>query len=277
MAQYQNEYEGMGNALMNIGTMYYNSSEKRKEEERLRKEKEDERKYLAEQADREYERKVPLDILNQELKRIQIENAKLTGQKTLVDTYRPRVDKMGAIARTTVPSFEGGKLSYESTDETMQPLNPAQPRAERSPFERVGNDLVDTRTMQAVYKGKDKAAAAKPLYTSAQLVTARQEYNKMLGAQAANPSTASRKAMQTAVDAQAQLVKDIEAGLKTPLMKQEGASETTAPAPGVKMTAGGSPAEKAAFKKWTAAYEEALALGATKDEAEILANEAAGE
>lgn len=133
MAQYQNEYEGMGNALMNIGTMYYNSSEKRKEEERLRKEKEDERKYLAEQADREYERKVPLDILNQELKRIQIENAKLTGQKTLVDTYRPRVDKMGAIARTTVPSFEGGKLSYESTDETMQPLNPYQQRPTAAP------------------------------------------------------------------------------------------------------------------------------------------------
>lgn len=133
MAQYQNEYEGIGNALMGIGGMYYTASEKRKEEERLRKEKEDERKYQEAQSAKEWERKAPLETLTQELRRIQIENAKLSGQKTLVDTYRPSVDKLGAIARTTVPSFEGGQLSYESTDETMPPFNPYQQRPAAAP------------------------------------------------------------------------------------------------------------------------------------------------
>ena len=273
MSTFLNEYEGFGNALMGIGGMYYAASEKRKEEERKRKELEDERKYQATQADLEWQRKAPLETLTQELRRIQIENAKLSGQKTLVDTYRPRVDKLGTIARTTVPSFEGGQLTYESTDEPIQ----IPPRVERSPYERVGNDLIDTRNMQVAYKGEDKAAAEKPLYTSAQLINARQQYNKMLADQAGNPSTAQRKAMQSAVDAQAQLIKDIEAGLKSPLMKQESVPESTKPASGVKITAGGTPAKKAAFAKWTAAYEEALAAGATKEEAEILANQVAGE
>ena len=281
MAQYQNEYEGIGNSLMNIGAMYYSQSEKRKEEERLRKEKMDDRKYLEEQADKEYARKAPLEVLNQELKRIQIENAKLTGQKTLVDTYRPQVDTLGNVARTTVPTFEGGKLSYESTDETISPLNPYQPREPRSPYTKVGNQIIDTRTMQPAYTAPAAASKASGVTPSSLMG---QEI-KIAGAQAKldamsdfdiRKSGTTREAMQKGIDAQKAVLSRYAAPATAPLTKQESADSSTS-ANGVKMTAGGTPAEKAAFAKWTKAYEEAIAIGATKEEAEILANEAAGE
>ena len=207
MAQYQNEYEGIGNSLMNIGAMYYSQSEKRKEEERLRKEKMDDRKYLEEQADKEYDRKAPLEVLNQELKRIQIENAKLTGQKTLVDTYRPQVDTLGNVARTTVPTFEGGKLSYESTDETISPLNPYQPREPRSPYTKVGNQIIDTRTMQPAYTAPATTSKTSGVSQSALMG---QEI-KIAGAQAKldamsdfdiRKSGTTREALQKGIDAQ---------------------------------------------------------------------------
>jgi len=278
VAQYQNEYEGMGNALMNIGTMYYNSSEKRKEEERRRKELEDERKYTAAESAKEWERKAPYEAVKTALAEARIAAAQAEKTRIETQTYMPKTQMLGNVARTTMPVRDAaGNLSYESTDEIMQSLNPTQPRVEKSPYVRVGNDLVDTTTMQPVYKGKDKAAAAKPLYTSAQLLSAKQSLIQLQAKQASEMSPRTREALQPSIDAQMAIVKDIEAGLTAPLMNKENVPQTSTPAPGVKMTAGGSPASKAAFEKWTAAYKEALALGATKDEAEILANEAAGE
>lgn len=134
MAQYQNEYEGMGNALMNIGTMYYNSSEKRKEEERLRKEKEDERKYLASEADKEWQRKAPYEAVKSALAEARIAAAQAEKTRIETQTYMPKTQMLGNVARTTMPVRDAaGNLSYESTDETMQPLNPYQQRPTAAP------------------------------------------------------------------------------------------------------------------------------------------------
>ena len=134
MAQYQNEYEGIGNALMGIGGMYYTASEKRKEEERRRKELEDERKYQEAQADKAYLRQAPLDVLKQKLTEARIASAE--AEKTLKETqtYMPKTQMLGNVARTTMPVRDAeGNLSYESTDETMQPLNPYQQRPAAAP------------------------------------------------------------------------------------------------------------------------------------------------
>ena len=152
MAQYQNEYEGIGNSLMNIGAMYYAQSEKRKEEERLRKEKEDERKYLAEQADKEWQRKAPLNLLKEKLVEARTAAAEAQRLKATVQTFTPKTQLLGNIARTTMPNIgPNGEVSYESTDETISPLNPYQPREPRSPYTKVGNQIIDTRTMQPAY------------------------------------------------------------------------------------------------------------------------------
>jgi len=134
MAQYQNEYEGIGNALMGIGGMYYTASEKRKEEERKRKELEDERKYQEAQADKAYLRQAPLDVLKKQLTEARIASAE--AEKTLKETqtYMPKTQMLGNVARTTMPVRDAeGNLSYESTDETMQPLNPYQQRPAAAP------------------------------------------------------------------------------------------------------------------------------------------------
>lgn len=176
MAQYQNEYEGIGNSLMNIGDMYYAQSEKRKEEERLRKEKEDERKYLAEQADKEWQRKAPLNLLKEKLVEARTAAAEAQRLKATVQTFTPKTQLLGNIARTTMPNIgPNGEVSYESTDETISPLNPYQPREPRSPYTEVGNQIIDTRTMQPAYTAPATAAKAPGGFTSAQELAARQK------------------------------------------------------------------------------------------------------
>lgn len=278
MAQYANEYEGVGSALMNIGSLYYSQSEKRKEEERRRKELEDERKYQETQAEKAYQRQVPLETLKQELARIKVENAKATGEKTRLEASRPIISGRGNTMVTQTPFVnEDGSYGWNSEEKIVAPATP--PREPRSPFMRVGSDLIDTTTMQRVYKGEGKAAAEKPLYTAAQLLSAKQRLIALQAEQAKTLYQAQRAALQPSINSQEQIVKDIEAELAKKPTK-----ETATPKPpmsegtaDVKITAGGTPAEKAAFAKWTAAYQEARALGATKEEAEILANQATGE
>lgn len=134
MAQYQNEYEGMGNALMNIGSMYYADSARKKEEARKRKELEDERKYQEAQADKAYARQAPLELLKQKLAEARIASAEADKVRTETQTYMPKTQMLGNIARTTMPVRDAnGNLSYESTDETMQPLNPYNQRPAAAP------------------------------------------------------------------------------------------------------------------------------------------------
>lgn len=123
MAQYQNEYEGMGNALMNIGSMYYSQSEKRKEEERLRKEKEDERKYLAAQSEIEWQRRAPADKIKAalaELKLAEAERSKYT------------VAGNQLIEQRMVRNADG-KLEQVEGRETLSPLNPYNQRPAAAP------------------------------------------------------------------------------------------------------------------------------------------------
>lgn len=123
MAQYQNEYEGMGNALMNIGSMYYSQSEKRKEEERLRKEKEDERKYLAAQSEIEWQRRAPADKIKAalaELKLAEAERSKYT------------VAGNQLIEQRMVRNADG-KLEQVEDRETLSPLNPYNQRPAAAP------------------------------------------------------------------------------------------------------------------------------------------------
>lgn len=162
MSQFLNEYEGVGNALMNIGSMYYADSERKKEEARKRKELEDERKYQEAQADKAYARQAPLELLKQKLAEARIASAEADKVRTETQTYMPKTQMLGNIARTTMPVRDAnGNLSYESTDETMQPLNPTQAREPKSPYVEVGNEIVDTRTMTPAYTGKASARTAK--------------------------------------------------------------------------------------------------------------------
>lgn len=271
MPTYANEYEGFGNALMNIGSMYYSQEEKKKEEERLRKEKEDERKYLADQAEVEWKRRAPIE---------EMKAALLAAKQasTEAERNRPRYFNSGSerITQMRVPDGKGGYEFVEGSEPIKE-----QPRAqrERSPFVRVGNDLVDTTTMQSVYKGESTAKAAKPLFTEKDLLAAKTKLNEMQIDLGQILVPAEKAAAQSAIDNQMGIVDTIKQRIETPLMKPAADASTPAPNPDApaKVTAGGTPAEKAAFAKWTAAYEEAIALGATKEEAEILANEAAGE
>ena len=128
MAQYQNEYEGIGNALMGIGGMYYTASEKRKEEERLRKEKEDERKYLSEEAAKEWERKAPLELLRQQLAEARIASAE-------AEKSRPKYTVAGdqLITQMRVPGEGGEGFDWVEGREKINPLNPYQQRPAAAP------------------------------------------------------------------------------------------------------------------------------------------------
>lgn len=128
MAQYQNEYEGIGNALMGIGGMYYTASEKRKEEERLRKEKEDERKYLSEEAAKEWERKAPLELLKQQLAEARIASAEAEKSRP---TYTVAGDQL--ITQTRVPREGSEGFDWVEVREKINPLNPYQQRPAADP------------------------------------------------------------------------------------------------------------------------------------------------
>lgn len=118
MPTYANEYEGFGNALMNIGSMYYSQEEKKKEEARLRKEKEDERKYLADQSALEWERKAPAEKIKAALAQIRLAQAQAS-------KYTVAGNQL--IEQTLVPDETGALQPFESR-ETLAPLNPYQQR-----------------------------------------------------------------------------------------------------------------------------------------------------
>lgn len=268
----------MGNALMNIGSMYYSQSEKRKEEERRRKELEDERKYQETQAEKAYQRQVPLDVLKQELARIKVENEKATGEKTRLEASRPRISGRGNTMVTQTPFVnEDGSYGWNSEEKIVAPATP--PREPRSPFTKVGNEIVDTRTMQPVYTGaaKEKSSGMTPgqyastmdrIDSDEMRIKAMSKFDLAKSGTTKDELLKGLEARRKRAESLYNPPKEKAATPKPPM------SEGTAD---VKITAGGTPAEKAAFAKWTAAYNEALALGATKEEAEILANQATGE
>ncbi len=233
MAQYQNPYEGIGTSLMNIGAMYYSQSEKRKEEERLRKEKMDDRKYLEEQADKEWQRKAPLNLLKEKLVEARTAAAEAQRLKATVQTFTPKTQLLGNIARTTMPNIgPNGEVSYERTDETISPLNPYQPREPRSPYTKVGNQIIDTRTMQPAYTAPTTTSKTSGVSQSALMG---QEI-KIAGEQAKldamsdfdiRKSGTTREALQKGIDAKKATLSRYAAPATAPLTKQESADSST--------------------------------------------------
>lgn len=260
MPQYQNEYEGFGNALMNIGSLYYSQEEKKKEEARLRKEKEDERKYLAEQAEVEWNRRKPIEEYKQAL-------ALAKQASTEAERNRPRYFNSGSerITQVRVPDGKGGYEFVEGSEPIKE-----QPRTQRelSPYVEVGGNLVDTRTMEAVYKGESKAKAAKPLYTPSDLTRAETAYNNMLVKQASEVMPQKREAMQVGIDKQAEVVKRISDYINTPLIEQESAGANT-PAP----TSGDATKKEAAalsaYAAGNTAVGDAYVAGANEGKANV--------
>lgn len=123
MAQYANEYEGVGSALMNIGSLYYSQSEKRKEEERRRKELEDERKYQAAQSEAEWQRKAPAEKIKAALDELRLAEA---------ERSKYTVAGNQLIEQRMVRNADG-KLEQVEGRETLSPLNPYNQRPAAAP------------------------------------------------------------------------------------------------------------------------------------------------
>lgn len=123
MPQFVNEYEGFGNALMNIGEMYAAKSEREKEEKRRKQEmleaearrkaeKLEDRTYAEGQAELERKRTAPLDELKMRVQEIK-------AQRELMEANRPRIHSGGGgmLLKQTPKYGEDG--SYAGFDETI--------------------------------------------------------------------------------------------------------------------------------------------------------------
>lgn len=179
MPQYQNEYEGFGNALMNLG-------EKKREEERLRKEKEDERKYLAEQAEIEWQRRAPLAELKLATEAARQKSAEAQARLAESKTGAPTTQMLGNTARTSQRvQLPDGSWTTKTSDEVMSPLNQYPERQYAPKLVPLGaGDYgpAGTYSISAdgtkTYVGAPPASAAKAAtggFTSAQELAARQK------------------------------------------------------------------------------------------------------